>query len=154
MDWDLNEFFEPVAVEREERELVPDGEHEMRITKVVEDAKRLRVDLAHSDKRYALVFADMPKGVGWAAKIVGELVAALGMTPAEWRAARPETFKDRRVVARVYHKVGNSGRTFVNVGGFSAVAEEAAPAPKPVAKRTATQKADAVGNVPDDDIPF
>jgi hypothetical protein len=158
MDWDLNEFFEPVAATREERDMVPEGEHDLWIMKVVEDAKRLRVDLAHDDRRYGLVFADFPKGVGWASRIVGELVTALGLTPAEWKAIRPDTLKDRLVRARVYHKVGNSGRTFVNVGGFSAA--EAAPPPaakpaaKPVAKRTPTQKADAASNVPDDDIPF
>lgn len=153
MDWDLNEFFEPVAATREERDMVPEGEHDLRITKVVEDAKRIRIDLAHDDRRYGLVFADYPKGVQWASRIVGELVAALGLTPAEWKAASPETLRDRRVKARVYHKVGNSGRTFVNVGGFLA-ADEPAPAAKPVAKRTPTQKADAASNVPDDDIPF
>lgn len=153
MDWDLNEFFEPVAATREDRDMVPEGEHDLRITKVVEDAKRIRIDLAHDDRRYGLVFADYPKGVQWAARIVGELVTALGLTPAEWKAASPETLKDRRVKARVYHKIGNSGRTFVNVGGFLA-ADEPAPAAKPVAKRTPTQKADAASNVPDDDIPF
>lgn len=154
MDFELDEFFEPVAPRVEERELVPEGDHDLRITKVVEDAKRLRVDLAHDDRRYGLVFADYPKGVGWASRIVGELVTALGLTPAEWRAIKSDTLKDRRVRARVYHKVGNSGRTFVNVGGFSAVEAAPPPAAKPVAKRTPTQKADAVSAVPDDDIPF
>lgn len=152
MDFELDEFFEPVDARVEERDMVPEGEHDLRITKVVEDAKRIRVDLAHDDRRYSLVFADLPKGVQWASKIVGQLAAALGMSAAEWKAAKPETLKDRRVKARVYHKVGNSGRTFVNVGGFSAA--DPAPAAKPVAKRTPTQKADAVGNVPDDEIPF
>lgn len=156
MDWELNEYFEPVAAQEQEAELVPEGDHEFRITKVVEDAKRMRVDLGHDDRRYGLVFADMPKGAAWAGKIVSQLAAALGMSASEWAAATPATLKGRRVRARIYHKVGNSGRLFVNVGGFEPPAEAAAAADaKPAARRTPKQKADAAAStLPEDDIPF
>jgi hypothetical protein len=153
MDFILDEFFEPVAapVEREE---VPEGEHEFRIVGMVEDDRRLRVDLAHDDRRYGLVFADLPKSQPWAGRIVGQLAAALGLDAAGWKAATAATLKDRRVRARVYHKAGRDGRMFVNVGGFSA-AQAAAEPPKPVAKRTPTKKADAAAaTVKDDEIPF
>lgn len=153
MDFALDEFFEPVAAPAG-REEVPEGEHEFRIVGMVEDERRLRVDLAHDDRRYGLVFADLPKGQPWAGRIVGQLAAALGLDAAGWKAATAATLKDRRVQARVYHKAGRDGRMFVNVGGFAA-APPAAEQPKPVAKRTATKKADAAAStVPDDDIPF
>lgn len=151
MDFELNEYFEPVPAA--ERELVPEGEHQFRITQVVEDQKRLRVDLAHDDRRFGLVFADLPKGPAWAGRIVAELAAALWMDAAAWKAATSDAIKGRRVVARVYHKVGNSGRTFVNVGGFSPAADDPATS-RPPARRTPTQKAEAVSALPADDIPF
>jgi hypothetical protein len=153
MDFILDEFFEPVAA-RLGREEVPEGEHDFRIVGMVEDERRLRVDLAHDDRRYGLVFADLPKGKDWAGRIVGQLAAALGLDAAGWKAATAATLKDRRVRARVYHKPRNGGGTFVNVGAFS-VAQAAAEPPKPVAKRTPTKKADAAAaSIPDDDIPF
>jgi hypothetical protein len=153
MDFILDEFFEPVAA-RLGREEVPEGEHDFRIVGMVEDERRLRVDLAHDDRRYGLVFADLPKGKDWAGRIVGQLAAALGLDAAGWKAATAATLKDRRVRARVYHKPRNGGGTFVNVGAFS-VAQAAAEPPKPVAKRTPTKKADAAAaSIPDDEIPF
>lgn len=157
MEWELNEYFEPVAAAEPEVEVVPEGVHEFRITKVVEDSKRMRVDLGHDDRRYSLVFADLPKGVAWASKIVGQLVEALGMSASEWAAATPATLKGRRVRAKIYHKVGNSGRLFVNVGGFepSEVAAEPGAAASRPARRTPTQKADAAAaGIPEDEIPF
>jgi hypothetical protein len=153
MDFILDEFFEPVAA-RLGREEVPEGEHDFRIVGMVEDERRLRVDLAHDDRGYGLVFADLPKGKDWAGRIVGQLAAALGLDAAGWKAATAATLKDRRVRARVYHKPRNGGGTFVNVGAFS-VAQAAAEPPKPVAKRTPTKKADAsAATVKDDEIPF
>ena len=153
MDFMLDEFFEPVAAPAG-REEVPEGEHEFKIVGMVEDERRLRVDLAHEDRRYGLVFADLPKGQPWAGRIVGQLAAALGLDAEGWKAATAETLKGRRVRARVYHKAGRDGRMFVNVGGFSA-AQAAAEQPKPAARRTPTKKADAAAAVvPSDDIPF
>lgn len=155
MDWDIDtDSFEPAA-EQPRYELVPEGEHVMTIRKAEIDDKRFKVDLSHEDRRYGFVWADFPRGVAWASKLVAELAVALGYDAASWKAASPGDLAGRRVTVRVYHKIGNSGKTFVNAGGFSpAPAEAAASAARPPAKRTPTKKADAVSAVPNDEIPF
>jgi hypothetical protein len=155
MDWVIDEYFDMVpeqAAEEPQYLEVPEGEHVFRIHEAT--SKPLVVKLAHEDRRYGLVWFNPPDGAEWAKRLVVELAKALGMDAAAWKAATPEQLKGRRVVARIYHKAGNAGRTFVNVGGFSPAQAEAEPT-KPVAKRTPTQKADAASGVmPNDDIPF
>jgi hypothetical protein len=156
MDWVIDEFFDmvPAAAEEPQYLEVPEGEHVFRIHSV-ETGDRLVVKLAHDDRRYGLVWFKPPAGADWAKRLVAELAKALGMDAAAWRAATPESLKDRRVTARVYHRATDAGKTYVNVGGFSPAPAEAAAAAKPVAKRTATKKADAASPaIPDDDIPF
>jgi hypothetical protein len=156
MDYVIDEFFEMRPAPEPEYLEVPEGEHEFKIHTVT-SGERLTVTLAHDDKRYGLVWFKPPAGKAWAARLVGELATALGMDAAAWKAADPDDLKGRRVIARIYHTAGDRG-TFTNVGNFKAAPPQpAAPAeaPKPVAKRTPTQKADAASpGIPEDDIPF
>ena len=155
MDWVIDDYFDMVPAPAEEPQYleVPEGEHVFRIHSV-ETGDRLVVKLAHDDRRYGLVWFKPPAGADWAKRLVAELAKALGMDAAAWRAATPDSLKDRRVTARVYHRATDGVRTFVNVGNFSPAPAEAAEPAKPVAKRTQTQKANAAGQIPDDDIPF
>jgi hypothetical protein len=160
MDYVIDEFFEMRPAPEPEYLEVPEGEHEFKIHKVTSSSEKTIVTLAHADKRYGLVWFKPPAGKKWAARLVGELATALGMDAAAWKAADPDDLKGRRVIARIYHTAGDRG-TFTNVGNFKAApprpAEPAEPveAPKPVAKRTPTQKADAASpGIPSDDIPF
>jgi hypothetical protein len=169
--WDVDA--EPAPVNESApptRELVPEGEHSFKIKQVIDSADRLEVRLVHDDRRYGWVFCKLPKSAGWAKRIAAGLAAALGVTAAEWpELVRSGDMAGRRVRARVYHKAGNQGGTFVNVGEFLAADAEqlaAVEAPKveravapparraPVTRPTRTQAADAASGAPDDDIPF
>lgn len=175
MDWGLDDDFPPVAVEQNDaappaRELVPEGDHVLRIREVIDHGDVIELRLVHDDKRFGWVFAKTPKNQQWGKRILSSLRVAVGMTREEWAAGQITDLVGRRVGARVYHKAG-TGRTFVNVGEFKpadpavetatarppverAVALPAAAAARPLAKRTPTQKADAAAAMPDDDIPF
>ena len=147
MDWEFETFDEPAAPVAE-REHCPEGEHDFEIKKVVVEDHRWRIDLAHPEKRFGLVFADLPRGKSWATRVIGTLAAALGYDADGWREATADDLVGRRVRARIYHKVGNAGRLFVNVGQFMPAADEAKPA-KTKSKRRPAVEADA-----GDDIPF
>ena len=159
MDWGLNEYFEPVAAEsaRPERELVPDGRHAFKVERASQEGPMVKVVLAHEDRRYGWVWCRMSQDREIGQRIAASLRAALGMTPDQWRDAAIDDIVGRHVEAEIYHQVKGE-TTYVNVRRFHAVEEPAAaPAPpaKPVAKRTATQKADAASaTVKDDGIPF
>lgn len=143
MDWTFETYTEePAAPAAVEREHLPEGEYDFEIKLAEEDEKRISLRLAPITKgRYGWVFCDLPKGKGWATKIAAGLPVALGLTADEWAEITPKDLEGRRVRARVYQKVGNSGRLFVNVRDFLRPAD---PPPKPAAP--------APG--PEDDIPF
>lgn len=150
-----------------ERELLDEGEHRLKIVRVLNGSDTLEVRLAHDDRRFGWVFCRMPKNAGWAKRLAKSLADALAIPAAQWEPAIDAgDLTDRMVIARVYHKVSGA-RTYVNVGDFKPVDElvQAEPGltvhhvetfepPKSVAKRTATQKADAAARMPGDDIPF
>lgn len=151
------------------RELVPEGEHEFQVKQTIDTDERLEVRLAHKDRRYGWVFCKLPKDASWAKRIAKGLAATLGVAPADWRDfVSSGDMAGRRVRARVYHKAGNSGGTFVNVGEFlpldaappvieRAVAPAAgrAPVSRPAeTRKTRTQAADAASGASGDDIPF
>ena len=162
-DWGLDDFDAPPAVDESKapsRELVPEGEHDFQIRQVtnLEDG-RVEFRLVHDERRYGWVFAKIPKDKDWGKRILSGLRTACGMSREQWQAVELTDLAGRRVKARVYHKAGNRGGTFVNLGEFLSVTPEAlakveAPAAKPTARRTATQKADASAAMPEDDIPF
>jgi hypothetical protein len=150
------------------RELVPEGDHEFTVKAVIDEADRVEIRLAHDDRRYGWVFAKMPKQANWARRILSTLRTALGITREAWAGLPITDLEGLRVKARVYHKAGNKGGTFVNVGEFlpglaaveTATAKPAVeravapPAQRAPVNRTATKKADAAASMPDDDIPF
>jgi hypothetical protein len=155
MDWDFSEGFdEPAAPTTTERELLPEGTHELLI-KEVRVGDLLEVRLAHEDRRYGWVFCRLPKDASWAKTIGRSLVAALGMDDAKWKAADPSDVADRLVQAELYHKVGRDGRTWVNVRRFLPVEKPAAAPIKKSPPRTAGEKAmKQAMETSSDDIPF
>lgn len=140
------------------REVVPEGRHEFRIKSVTNGATRLEMELVHDDPRYFWVKCNPPKNADIFKKLAGSLAKALGMKAAELRdAIDAGDITGRRVAARIWHKPGDRGGTFANVGEFHATETSAAQAgeAKPAARRTPKQKADAAAsNIPEDDIPF
>lgn len=159
MDWPIDDDWKdenPAAQTREERELVPEGEHEFRIRQVIPSGERLEIRLEHEDRRYGWVFCKLPKGQQWAGRIVASLARACGMSAEEWKAADPGDLAGRLVRAEIYHKAGKTGGTFVNVSRFApqgpATVERAVapPAQRAPVRRTAAQKIET----PSDDIPF
>lgn len=165
MDWGLDDDFPPQPANdarAPERELVPEGDHVLQIREVIDHGDKVEFRLVHDDKRFGWVFARFPKEADWGKRILSSLRKACGMTREQWAAGEVTDLVDRRVVARIYHKAGN-GRTFVNVAEFRPQDEPGLtvhhvetfePPPKPAARRTSTQKADAAARMPGDDIPF
>jgi hypothetical protein len=144
---------------RAERETVPEGNHAFTIKAAEITDGRLSVTLVHEDARYYWVKANPPTTAKSFATIAGSLARVLGMTGGQFRDAildGGDGVVGRRVGARIWHKAGDRGGLFANVGEFHQPEPEAAPA-KPAAKpaaRTATKKADAATRPPEDDIPF
>lgn len=141
-----------------ERELLDEGEHRLKIMAVLNGSDTLEVRLAHDDRRFGWVFCRMKKDAGWAKRLARSLARALAIPAAQWeQAIDAGDLTGRMVIARVYHRAVGA-RTFANVAEFRQVDElaqaEAEPPPKPAARRTSTQKADAAARMPGDDIPF
>lgn len=167
-NWGLDDDFAPAEpVDNSQppaRELVPEGDHAFSIKQVVDHGAKVEIRLEHGDRRYGWVFAHLPVGADWGRRILSSLRKACDMSREEWAAAPITDLVGRRVEARIYHKVGaTGGKTFVNVAQFAPaqpVIETATAMPKveravaPPARRTPTQKADAVSAMPEDDIPF
>lgn len=166
--WGIDDDFGDTATtdaKEPERELVPEGDHTFTVKAVIDEPDRVEIRLAHDDRRYGWVFAKMPKAANWAKRILSTFRTASGITREAWAGTTLADFEGLRVKARVYHKAGNNGRTFVNVGEFlpgaAAAPVETATAKPAVeravaqpARRTPTKKADAAASMPDDDIPF
>ena len=147
------QFDEQAPATASERELVPEGEHQFEIVRASESGAVLELALAHADKRYGWVWANTPRDKGWGKKIVSSLVHALGMTPAEFNGAKADALVGRIIAAEVYHKLGTTGRTFVNVARFANPDETApqAPAAAPTKSKAKSPKA---GWEDADAIPF
>ena len=154
MDWGNDDYREEPQAETVERELVPEGAHDFRIKEVLEDDTRVELRLVHDDKRFGWVFCKLPKDADWAKRIGSSLRKALDITPEDWASMQAGDLAGRRVAAEIYHKVGRTGATFVNVRKFLAVER---PDPKPAAARSQTAKAAAAfkaAATSGDDIPF
>lgn len=164
-DWGIDDDFPPqpaTDATPPARELVPEGDHLLQIKAVIrhDEEKKVEIRLEHPDRRYGWVFARVPMEASWGKRVLSSLRKALGCTSEEWAALDITDLVGRRVRARIYHKAGGT-RTYVNVGEFlSAGVETATASPvveravAPPARRTPTQKADAVASMPEDDIPF
>lgn len=153
MDWgDEFETFETTAPAAERTyETLPAGTYTFTIKGGAEKPDRTEIRLAPEDRRFGLVFCRLMRGQSWAKQLARELRTALGMSAAEWAEATPESMKDRKVRARVWHRT-KDGTVFVNVGNFLPLEEEAsAPAPS-AAKAERATRARPAG--PEDDIPF
>jgi hypothetical protein len=155
MDWGNDDIAEePKPAEAAERELVPEGLHDFRIKEVLEDDARVELRLVHDDKRFGWVFCRLPKDADWARRIASSLRKSLGIAADDWAAMQAGDLAGRRVAAEIYHRIGKTGGTFVNVRKFVAV-ERAEP--KPAAARSQTAKAAAAfkaAATSGDDIPF
>ena len=161
MEWfeDFEEIETPAAKPARDRELVPEGEHRFTIKRSGNEDGKFSDALAADDDRYGWVWGSFPTDIGWGQKLVVSLAKALGYAAAPWKEADPEALIGRTVRARVYHRVGNTGRTFVNVGEFLPDPEQllTQAGPAHTKARTADQKfkAEHRGEVAAaDDIPF
>ena len=157
MDWVLDDEAFEQATPAADRELVPEGEHEFKIERASEDAKHLGLAMSHADKRYKWVWPNLPKGTDLGTRLGSELRRALGMTREEWHRHAIDDMVGRRVVAEVYHRVVDSGRTFVNVRKFHPAKDPAPAVERAVAEpssRTPVKPPARLANVPEDDIPF
>lgn len=170
--WDDDENTTAAATDESQapaRELLDEGEHRLQIQAITDAAERLEISLAPDDRRFGWVFCKLPREASWARRIVRSLAASVAVPADRWQEAiSGGDLVGRRVIARVYHKLGRDGRTWVNVAAFKPAPEllaaeavetaSASPqAERAVAQpsaRTATQKADKASQMPDDDIPF
>jgi hypothetical protein len=138
------------------RDLVPEGLHDFTIKQVIESEERVEVRLVHDDKSCGWVFDRLNKGNGYAKARCKSLAGALGIAADRWQdAVAAGDLEGRRVRAEIWHKVGNDGRTFVNVSHYKPTeqASEAAPAARPAAAKPKKPAPQAVDLAPDD-IPF
>jgi len=156
MDWDISvQEPEQAAPASTERMDLPEGVHELQIKPVAEDTTQLVLELAHEDRKFWWVKVTMKKDQNWARLLVAQLAGALALSAQEWSETQMDDLTGRRVMAEIRHRVGTSGRTFVNVWKFlhiEQLEQEAAtkrPARTPAAK--VKQTAPAIGS---DDIPF
>lgn len=158
MDWNI-ELDEPqqAATASTDRVDLPEDTHELKIMTVSEDATQLVLELAHDDRRYWWVKVSLKKGQNWARLLVAQLAGALAMSPQEWLATESDDLTGRRVRAEVYHRAGNNGRVFVNVGKFLPIeqlAEEATTVARKPARTPAAKVKAASPAIGSDDIPF
>jgi|694.fasta_scaffold65822_3 hypothetical protein len=162
MEWSFEDFEDIDTVAKpaaRDRELVPEGEHRFTIRRASSNESKFQVVLAAGDDSWGWVFCSFPTDRGWGQKLIVSLAKALGYAAAPWKSAAPEDIVGRTVRARVYHRVGNTGRTFVNVGEFLPDPEQllTQAGPAHTKARTADQKfkAEHRGEVAAaDDIPF
>ena len=156
MDWGFEDFptEEPATPAAVEWKLVPEGTHAFQITRVSETDTNLSVVLAHEDKGLSWVWCSLPKDKDWAARMVGTLARALGMSPAEWKATAAGDIVGRRVEAEIYHRIGNTGKTFANVRKFLPPAEAAPAKRAPARSQAAKAHAEITEQGGTDVIPF
>lgn len=157
MDWGRDDFAEEQpAAEPATRELVPEGPHEFQIKQVLEDDARVELRLVHDDRRFGWVFCGLPKHSDWAKRIASTLRRALEITPEDWATMQAGDLVGRRVAAEIYHKLGKTGATWVNVRRFMAPTRPE-PDTKPASARSKPAKAAAAFKASassPDDIPF
>lgn len=160
MDWTMDDVTAaepPAAAAAGQRDPAPEGTHLVRIARASEDGPKLKLALAvqkdgEDDKALGWIWFNPPRDRDWGKRLVGSLMAALGMSLAEWNATWASDLEDRLVEADVYHRLGADGRTFVNVRTFrAAVPKEEAKSSKAKPK---TQAQKVVADLPEDDIPF
>lgn len=155
MKWDPFIDEQPKAkAEPQERLDVPEGEHELQIKQVLESDDKLEVRLVHPDRRYGWVFCNLPKQEQWAQIRAVELGRALGMNREQWLACELGDLVGRRVRAEIRHKVGNTGRLYVNVWAFSEAGPEPEPPPETKPRPTTAQRIAETAQFEKDDIPF
>ena len=141
-DWMIDEL--PTEPEKRERELVPEGEHAFEIKTAEQgphkfkEGEFLMLRLSASNGSYQFVFCDIPFGSA-GVRLAKSLADALGEQATGKISLNPGDLVGRSVRAVIYHRVGNSGKTYVNVSEFKP--------PKVAAKKPAAVAAK-------DDIPF
>lgn len=151
MDWMTDELPEEPA--KTERELVPEGEHAFEIKAASQgphkwkEGEFLMLRLSPLNGSYQFVFCDIPFGSA-GVRLAKSLSDALGEAATGKVSLNPDELVGREVRASVYHRIGKTGKTFVNVSEFRK--PKAAAKAEPQAKRA--DRAAAVAAP--DDIPF
>lgn len=155
MEWDMDwpdEEFKPAA-DAKQRENVPEGRHRFEIVRASEDGPKLKLSLAlvgpdgQPDRRFGWVWDNPLRDKDWGRRRVASLAAALGLSPAEWKATAVADLEGRQVEAEIVHKQGDR-TVWVNVDRYHAPAAAATQAAKPARKPAAAQA------LATDDIPF
>jgi hypothetical protein len=139
-----------------EREMLPDGVHNVTIREVKTDGAHDTVVLAPNGA-YRLLYVDIKSDKKGKAK-AASLASALGLSAAEWADCGPAELKGLELRVETRQWVGDDTKTRVSVDKFLPVERAAAPTPKPdrgpqtAAARVASAKGEEAGG--GDDIPF
>lgn len=139
-----------------EREMLPDGIHNVTVREVKTDGPHDTVVLAPHGA-YRLVYVDIKSDKKGQAKAAA-LASALGMSAAEWADCQPDELKGLELRVETRQWVGNDAKTRVNVDKFmpaeraSANPSKTAPRPQTQAAKVAAARGDEAGEA--DDIPF
>jgi hypothetical protein len=139
-----------------EREMLPDGVHNVTIREVKTDGPHDTVVLAPNGA-FRLLYIDIKSDKKGQAK-AASLASALGMSAAEWADCGPAELKGLELRVETHQWVGDDTKTRVSVDKFlpveRAAQPESKPAPRPQtpAAKVAAARGDEAGG--GDDIPF
>ena len=114
-DFGIDDQDEQAVAPPREREHVPEGTHDFKIVRVTNQDYGFDLALQHDDRRYGWVFHRMDRDNKHTGYRLRELRTALAISPEEWRSLEPTEIVDRRVRAEIRHKVGTTGKLWVNV---------------------------------------
>lgn len=141
---------------RGEREMLPDGIHNVTVREVKTDGPHDTFVLAPNGA-FRLLYVDIKSDKKGQAKAAA-LAAAFGMSAAEWADCEPAELKGLELRVETRQWVGDDAKTRVNVDKFlpaersSAQPAKTAPRPQTQAAKVAASKGEEAGEA--DDIPF
>jgi len=137
-----------------EREMLPDGVHNVTIREVKTDGPHDTVVLAPNGA-YRLLYVDLKSDKKGRAKAAA-LASALGMSAAEWADCGPAELTGLELRVETRQWVGDDTKTRVSVDKFMPVERVGEPEKKPAARtpaqKIAKDKGEEAGEA--DDIPF
>lgn len=120
-EWMMDDLPEEPA--KTDREMVPEGEHGFEIKSASQGAHKfkqgefLMLRLSALNGSYSFVFCDIPFGKE-GVRLAKSLADALGEPATGKLSLDPDAITGREVRAVIYHRVANSGKTYVNVSEF------------------------------------
>lgn len=139
-----------------EREMLPDGVHNVTIRTVTERDDKTTIVLAPNGP-YRLVYVDLKNDAKGQAK-ASALAAALGMSARDWAGSEPGDLVGRELRLETHQWVSDrDGKTRVSVDKFLAPevvvgTRPGGPKPRTQAAKVAAARGDEAGG--EDDVPF